>query len=416
MVQVFLAFGPRHAGGFHDPPGHGDTWPSAHGKPGSMTFSPLRRPAYQPAGCPATMRNKIRRTSLLLLALMSWLYFADISLAKDKDHKKGHEVTVPVLLLDGGRKLVFEGTFSMEREAKPRRGFFKKLVDAVAGEPQFRVLVRPFAVVTDSRDRIIVTDPGAVGVHIFDFKEQKYKFITRKDRINDAMLSPQCVTVDDKDNIYVTDSESGKVFVFEPGGKLSRVIGSLKGGEGRFKRPTGIAVDSAAQRIYVTDTLRNQIFVMDMQGNVLEKIGKKGSGDGEFNFPTELRLDGPNLIVVDAMNFRVQVLSRSGVFQYAIGRLGDERGEMFRPKAVGIDSEGHLYVVEGLSGIVQVFNREGQLLYYFGQRGSGFGDFQLPTGLFIDRADRVYVVDSYNQRVQVFKYFALSKQAAGGVQ
>jgi len=89
---------------------------------------------------------------------------------------------------------------------------------------------------------------------------------------------------------------------------------------------------------------------------------------------------------------------------------------MFRPKGLGIDSEGHLYIVEGLSGVVQVFNRQGQLLYYFGQRGTGFGDFQLPTGLFIDSRDHVYVVDSYNHRVQMFRYFALGKQAAGGTQ
>ncbi len=57
------------------------------------------------------------------------------------------------------------------------------------------------------------------------------------------------------------------------------MIGSLKGGEGYFKRPTGIAVDSAAQRIYVTDTLRDKIFVLDMQGNILQTIGKKGDGE-----------------------------------------------------------------------------------------------------------------------------------------
>jgi DNA-binding beta-propeller fold protein YncE len=342
------------------------------------------------------------------------LCFSQIAFPKDKQDKKGREVTVPVLLLEGGRKLVFEATFRMEREATPKRGFWKKTLDVIAGQPQFHVLVRPFSVITDSHDRIIVTDPGAGGVHIFDFKQQKYKFISRKDKSKEAMTSPQYVAVDRQDNVYVTDSQTGKVFVFEPGGKLNRVIGSLKYGEGRFKRPTGIAVDSAAQRIYVTDTLRNQIFMMDMQGNVLEKIGKTGSGESEFNFPTELRLEGSNLIVVDAMNFRVQVLDRSGKFEYAIGKLGDETGEMFRPKGVGIDSEGHLYVVEGLSGIVQVFNRQGQLLYYFGQKGTGFGDFQLPTDIFIDPTDRVYVVDSYNQRVQMFQYFAIGKQSAEG--
>ena len=144
----------------------------------------------------------------------------------------------------------------------------------------------------DSRGRIIVTDPGASGVHIFDFAQRKYKFIERKEKSKDAMTTPQCVAVDDKDNIYVTDSEAGKIFVFEPSGKYIRAIGSLKGGEGYFKRPTGIAVDSTEQRIYVTDTLRDQVFVLDMQGNIVQTIGKTGNGEGEFNLPTELRLSG----------------------------------------------------------------------------------------------------------------------------
>jgi len=328
---------------------------------------------------------------------------------------KARTVTVPVLLLDGGRKLVFDGSLSSEKDLHAKRGLFKKMLDVVVGAPNVHFMVRPFSVVTDSRGRIIVTDPGANGVHIFDLKEQKYKFITRKEKSKEAMTTPQCVAVDAQDNIYVTDSDVGKIFVFEPNGKFSRAIGSLKHGEGYFKHPTGIAVDSAAQRIYVSDTWRNEIFMMDLQGNILQKIGKSGAEPGEFNFPTDLRLDGANLLVLDAMNFRVQALDRSGGFQYAIGSLGDGQGEMFRPKGLGFDSEGHLYTAEGVSGIVKVFDRRGQLLYYFGKRGTGFGEFQLPTGLFIDREDRVYVVDSYNHRVQRFLYFAQGRQA-GGVQ
>jgi DNA-binding beta-propeller fold protein YncE len=316
--------------------------------------------------------------------------------------------------LEGGRKLSWEHSFHSESEVKPNRGFWNKLVDVIAGAPDYHSLVRPYSIATDSRGRIIVTDPGAAGVHIFDFMLHKYKFIERQGKSKDAMRSPQCVAVDAQDNIYVTDSDAGVIFVFEPSGKYLRAIGSLKGGEGYFKRPTGIAVDSAAQRIYVTDTLRDEVFILDMQGNVLQTIGKTGEGEGEFNLPTELRLEGPNLMVVDAMNFRVQVFDRSGNFQYAVGKIGDSPGAIFRPKGVGIDSEGDLYVVDGLWGLVQVFNRQGQLLYYFGSRGTHAGEFQLPAGLFIDHDDRVYVVDSFNRRVQVFQYVGLKKPAQGG--
>lgn len=313
--------------------------------------------------------------------------------------------------MDGGRRLAFERTLSAEQEVRGKKGFWTKLLDTVAGEPEYRSLVRPYSIALDSRGRIIVTDPGAGGIHVFDFAQHKYKFLQRQDKDKDAMLAPQCVAVDEQDNIYVTDSEAGKVFVFRSDGKFLHTLGSLKRGEGFFKRPTGIAVDSAAQKIYVTDTLRNKIFVLDMNGDVIKTIGNNGTGAAEFNYPTEILRLRNDLAVVDAMNFRVEVIDSSGVMRYELGKLGDGLGQMFRPKGIAVDSEGHLYVVEAMTGRVQVFDEQGRLLYYFGGRGQHLGEFQLPAGIAIDRDDRIYVVDSINRRVQVFRYFGLGKQA-----
>ena len=350
------------------------------------------------------------RSALTVAAFAALLSSVALAAGKPKVAKAGG---LWQLSLDGGRSLTWEHSFNSEAEVKPNRGFWNKLVDVVAGNPDFKFLVRPYSVITDSKGRIIVTDPGASGVHIFDFPQKKYKFIERREKVHDAMLVPQCVAVDAQDNIYVTDSESGKVFVFEPSGKYVRAIGSLKGGEGYFKRPTGIAVDGAAQRIYVTDTLRDEIFILDMQGSVLGRFGKTGRGEGEFNLPTELRLNGPDLLVVDSMNFRVQAFDREGKFEFSIGKIGDTTGAIFRPKAVSVDSEGDVYVVDAQFDVVQVFNRQGQLLYYFGAKGTHAGQFQLASGLFIDHEDHVYVVDSFNRRVQVFQYAGV-KSSTGG--
>jgi DNA-binding beta-propeller fold protein YncE len=227
------------------------------------------------------------------------------------------------------------------------------------------------------------------------------------------MLEPQCVAIDASDNIYVTDSKAGKVFVFEPSGKYKGVFGSLKGGEGFFKRPTGIAIDRDTQEIYVTDTLRDRIYVLDAKGQVLRTIGQHGEQNGEFNFPTELMVRNGMLAVVDAMNFRIQTFNRKGAYESSFGSLSDGDGGFLRPKGIALDSESHIYLVEGMWGSVQVFDREGQLLYAFGGRGTALGRFQLPTGVFIDPSDRVYVVDSYNRRVQVFQYHGLKVTAQG---
>jgi len=353
------------------------------------------------------------RSAALLLAGIALLVAPVWATRKSKDRPA--TPAPPDILLAGGRKLVWERSFDSETDIRQKRGFWNKLVDVIAGEPEFRTLVRPYSVAVDSRGRVIVTDPGVSGVHIFDLTEQKYKFIERKEKDKDPMLTPQCVAVDAQDNIYVTDSDTGKIFVFDRNGKYQRAIGSLKGGEGYFKRPTGIAVESAADRIYVTDTLRDKVFVLDMQGSVLQSFGKRGQAEGEFNFPTELRLDGPNLLVVDAMNFRVQVFDRTGTFRYAIGKIGSSTGAVFRPKAVGVDSEGDLYVVDALWSVVQAFNRHGELLYYFGGKGTLPGQFQLPSGMFIDHDDRIFVVDSFNRRIQVFHFYGVKKTSKDGL-
>jgi DNA-binding beta-propeller fold protein YncE len=320
---------------------------------------------------------------------------------------------VPVLSLEGGRQLAYERAFSSEREVKLKRGFWTRVLDIVAGAPDYHQMIRPYSVVTDSRGRVIVTDPGIAGIHVFDFEKQKYKFLSREDG-KDQLKSPQCVAVDAQDNIYVTDSETGKILVWDSNLKYRRAIGSIKGGEGYFKRPTGIAVDSSAQRIYVSDTTRHKVFVLDLEGNVVQTIGRNGAAIGEFNFPTELRLHDNELLVVDAMNFRVQVFDRSGEFLYGLGTIGEVSGTMYRPKGISVDSEGGIYVVDGIFDTVQAFSRKGELLYYFGKTGRGPAEFQLPTGLHIDRNDRIYVVDSFNHRVEVFKYSTASKPGSGG--
>src|SRR5271170_966830 len=133
------------------------------------------------------MRGVLKLGSLIVL-----LVLLPIAGRASRHTQKSTEPGPPDLLLEGGRKLTYERSFGSEREVNPKRGFWNRVVDFVAGEPDFRNLVRPYSIATDSRGRIIVTDPGAGGVHIFDFAQQKYKFIQRWDKGKDPMVSPQC--------------------------------------------------------------------------------------------------------------------------------------------------------------------------------------------------------------------------------
>lgn len=317
-----------------------------------------------------------------------------------------------VVALEGGRRLDFLRSFSSESDLKPHPSFWGRVLNVIAGPPEQHHLVRPYSITTDSRGRILVTDPGDLCVQVFDFEKKKY---SRMDtgKHGEAFRSPIGIAVDGQDNIYVTDSVLGKIFVFDARGKFRRYIGAINDQESFFKRPTGIAIDKQRGEIFITDTLRDKIYVTDLEGHPLSDFGARGSGPGEFNFPTEVVLHGDDVFVVDAMNFRVQMLDRQGHFVAQFGSEGNSTGTIFRPKGLGVDSEGNIYLVDGLFETVQVFNRSGALLYYFGQTGGAAAQFQLPSGLWIDGDDHIYVADSYNHRVQMFQFVNAQRAVSG---
>jgi len=288
-------------------------------------------------------------------------------------------------------------TIDSVREFTKPRSFLGRLGEFIAGPPENEPrLIRPYAVTNDSLGRLIIADPGERGVHIFDFEEHKYGHITGPRR--GRFKSPIGVATDADDNIFVTDSEAARIYVFTKTGKYLKEIG------GSFIRPTGLSIDTQRRIIYVTDTLRHQVLVLGLDGTLRQVIGRRGTGPAEFNYPTSLTLAAGALYVVDAMNFRIQRLTTDGHFVSAFGRLGSQTGTQNRPKGIAADSDGHLYIVDSLFETVQVFDHEGRLLYFFGTSGSGPSEFILPAGIYIDPRNRIYVADSYNSRIQVFRY------------
>jgi DNA-binding beta-propeller fold protein YncE len=307
-------------------------------------------------------------------------------------------------------RISFVRAFSSGKDFNVGKGLFlkwalKKLMGKEGPEPS---LMFPYGIVTDSRGRVIVTDSQLQALHVFDPGTRSYALI--QPRTHDRMISPIGVATDAQDNIYVTDSFQGKVFVFDPSGKVKHIIGQP---EGRYKRPTGIAIDRAAGWLYVADTLKNEIVVTDLQGHDIFRFGQSGEGDGEFNAPTQLCLNGGRLYVTDTLNARIQIFERDGKYVSGFGRLGRGAGAFDKPKGVALDSDGHVYVVEGMHDIVQIMDIQGNLLMVFGTTGSAAGEFYLPTGIHIDHNDFIYVADPYNRRIQVFRY--LKENGSNGV-
>ncbi len=274
---------------------------------------------------------------------------------------------------------------------------FKKvdILSALLGEPRLKIeLMKPYGVWARG-EKIYVVDTAFNTVFIFDLKEKEVKLTGR-------FMGAVNIAGDSRGRLWVSDAKAGRVYAINEEGKFLMGLG-----KNTLKRPTGLAVDESRNRLYVVDTGEHNVKVFDLDsGELLLVIGRRGSGDGEFNYPTNIAVDRRtgNLVVVDTFNFRVQILDPEGNFIRKFGQPGNRPGDFYRPKGVGVDSEGHIYVADAAFDNFQIFDQEGRLLLFVGQAGSGPGQFHLPAGLYIDERDRIYVVDQFNRRVQVFQY------------
>ena len=281
-------------------------------------------------------------------------------------------------------------------------------VDRVTSHAVF--MAQPQAITTDSGKQVIVSDPAAHAIHIFDLATNRYFRIQGGEGCR--LQAPAGVAVDAQHNIYVTDTELGVILVYDRTGRFAHYIGQRDDREGGiFYRPSGIAIDQARGHIYVPDTSRHMIVVLDLNGNVLEYLGRPdltsirlrerdgGAQErGKIQSPTDVAIRDGELYVLGTS--RVQIFDLEGRFKTEFPLLETSFSEV---SGLAVDAQHHIFVSDLLRGTIFAYDRTGRLLYSFGRTGSRHEEFNHPRGLWIDNENRIYVADSKNGRVQVFQ-------------
>ncbi|MBI3182929.1 MAG: hypothetical protein HYZ28_12400 [Myxococcales bacterium] len=296
-----------------------------------------------------------------------------------------------------GKAIAYAGEIRGPENLGIERGFFARLWRAIAGAAESEQLYRPFGVALAPDGRVAVSDPGRRAVHLIDPGRKQYRRITGAPG---RALTYPVAAVFIGATLVVADSETARLLAFdEKGAEVALPVKAPPLG-----RPGGLAVDAGRGRLYVSDVLGHTVHALSLDGREPDRpIGGRGGEAGRFNFPTHLAVDREgNLLVCDAMNFRVQVFDPSLTPLRSFGQLGDQPGAFSKPKGVAVDEEGNVFVVEGLYDVVQIFDRKGRLLGVIGGSGTQAGRFWLPGGAAI-RDGLLYVADTFNARVQVFE-------------
>ena len=122
---------------------------------------------------------------------------------------------------------------------------------------------------------------------------------------------PNGIVVDSHGNIEVSDSNNGRLVVFNLAGKtLSMIAAGV--GEGDLGMPRGAAVDDSG-RLYVVDTSDHNVKVYNIGDSgktptYVGLFGNEGQTDGTFEFPNGVATDTrAHIYITDRENNRVQV-------------------------------------------------------------------------------------------------------------
>jgi hypothetical protein len=182
-----------------------------------------------------------------------------------------------------------------------------------------------------------------------------------------------------------------------PEGVTNLFEGGRGAGKGELDSPTGIAVD-ANGNIFVADSNNGRIEKFAPSGDFVSIMGTKGSGAGQLAQPSGIAIDrAGNIYVADASNHRVQKLAPDGtvIAEWAPGLYG--------PRKIAVGPDDSIYVVDqGRTRIVKL-SPDGQVLATWGTKGTGDGQFDDHTSVAIDpTTNKVYVADPINRRIQVF--------------
>ncbi len=274
--------------------------------------------------------------------------------------------------------------------------------------------ISPIAVAVDAQKRSYVCDSMKCNVQVFDF-EGKFLYGVGKfgkdsnDPKDVNFLMPISLSVDQGGNLVVLDAKTCTVQIIGKMGQLitkfgepaSPTTGKIEIGTGGFFHPQALCLDDK-DNIYVSDTGNHRIRVFNPAGKVINKFGIQGARLGEFNSPAGVTMDSSgNLLVVDEKNYRVQIFSARGVFKNKFGKRGTGRGEFQAPVGVATDTKRNIFVTDRDLRI-QIFDSEG---YYLTDFGTPQGNYKIAPkyyGLATDIENNLYVTDIANCSLLIY--------------
>lgn len=213
-----------------------------------------------------------------------------------------------------------------DKNGKPKIKFPGKKAKARLGYPLYIAL--------SPKKEVFVSDREAQKILVFTEKGQFLREFNPKEI---DKWTPVALAFDEGGYLYISDFTTQEIRVFGPSGRLVRSIGTSGEGPGSFQFVNGIVVDK--NRIYVSDGNNGRVQVFSKSGKFLSKF-LVGS------LPRGIALDQDSrLFVIDNLEHQVKVFQApGGRFLFPFGAMGKTRGQILFPSSIALDGKSRIYV------------------------------------------------------------------------
>lgn len=256
----------------------------------------------------------------------------------------------------------------------------------------------PTDVAVGKDGRVYVVDSGRHRVAFYDSAGQPLGHFGGAGKGDGQLQGPVGIGIAKDGTVYVADKDNQRLAVFSADGKFVRTLPLVEGSAA--VSPVDVAADG--KTLFVTTNDSHRVLALGRDGAVQGGWGGPGEGPGQFNYPATLAIDGSGrLLVVDVLNYRVQVFDAAGAPVLQFGAQGAKPGDFYRPKGIAADGQGRIFVSDSYLGVVQAFAKDGQFLGVLGSGGEP-ARFQAPTGLAV-AGNRLYVTDMLAGKVLAYE-------------
>ncbi len=218
-----------------------------------------------------------------------------------------------------------------------------------------------YVAINPTTQDVYVSDRTTASIYIYDAKGKFLRTFAPKGDLG-GKWNPLGLAFAPDGTLYATDirpagdNKTHRILAFAPDGKFIRSMGS----PGQLSFPNGIVVDSHGN-VQVSDSNNGRLVIFNVAGKMLGTISR-GVGAGDLGLPRGAAVDDSDrLYVVDTADHMVRIYSIDKVkatptFTGAFGTEGQVDGAFQYPNGIATDKRAHIYVTDRENNRVQVWS------------------------------------------------------------